>query len=432
MKIRKIIALLLVIAMIGALVSCVPEVEGDEEGGALDGKIDYKVTVLDPFGAPMSKMVVSIFDGEEQVEMRLTGDDGVAKPKSPLSGDSFTVKVSSTDANKKLAYDESLAVLKDGEEEITIVVYNSVESLPVMDIWPSSNESGEPTEAPVLSGSGYMVDLVKGENYFIFTPVMRGIYTASVSSSAETRIEYRGGPHYVQGSNIASNDSGEDVYMSEGSLCFKIRGFNVGGEGGSSSLYVIMIHSSEDAKGVITFGYTDELSMNLQELPWNEYILPAAPESYVVPGKDAAGFALTDVDITSKTLNIVYNNTDKLYHVGSEDGPVLLVRLTTSSKYLPSIKSISETDPFAVYVFDDNGEFVDKIIYQTMLDQYIAAADPDHGVVPLDVHLLEAITNYGNASTHGWFGSSSTIFGEDQASVNPALAVYFACCYYAG
>jgi hypothetical protein len=431
MKIKRIIALLLVLAMMLALASCVQPDDG-ESGENLDGKIDYKVTVLDPFGAPMSKMVVSIFDGEEQVEMRLTNDDGVAKPKAPLSGDSFTVKISSTDTNKKVAYDESLCVLKDGEEEITVVVYDSVEDLPVMDLWPQNNESGEPVEAPVLNGGGYMVDLAKGENYFVFTASMRGLYTISATSSAETSVEYRGGPHYVQGYNIASSDDSGDVYMSGESLCFKIRGFNVGGDGGSSSLYVIMISSSADAKGVITFGYTDELSMSLQELPWNEYMLPAAPAPYVVPEKGAEGFALTDVDVTSKTLNIVYNNSDKLYHVGSEDGPVLLVRLTSSSKYLPSLKSISETDPFAVYVYDDNGEFVDKIIYQTMLEQYCAAADPDHGVVPLDSHLLEAITNYGNAATHGWFGTSSTIFGEDQANVNPALAVYFACCYYAG
>ena len=431
MKTKRIIALLLIVAMIVMLVSCVQDQGG---GGEIktDGEIDYKVTVLDPFGAPMPQMVVSIYDGEELVEMRMTNSDGVASPKKPLAGDSFTVVVSSTDTNKKISYDESLAVLKDGEEEITIVVYDSVENLHYMDLWPQNNESGEPVEAPVLNGGGYMVDLAKGENYFVFTASMRGIYTVSVASSAETHVEYRGGPHYVLGSNIASSDDSGDVYMSEESLCFKIRGFNVGGDDGSSSLYVIMISSSEDAKGVITFGYTDELSMSLQELPWNEYMLPAAPEAYVVPEQGTEGFALTDVDITSKTLNIVYNNTDKLYHVGSENGPVLLVRLTSSSKYLPSLKSISETDPFAVYVYDDNGEFVDKIIYQTMLDQYCAAADPDYGVVPLDRHLLEAITNYGNAATHGWFGTASTIFGEDQANVNPALAVYFACCYYAG
>ena len=69
-----------------------------------------------------------------------------------------------------------------------------------------------------------------------------------------------------------------------------------------------------------------------------------------------------------------------------------------------------------------------------MMLQYCEAADPDYGVVPLDRHLLEAITNYGKSATHSWFGgaNASPIFGEDQASVNRALEVYFACCYYAG
>ena len=415
-----------------SLASCV-ENPGEQENTGLDGKIDYKITVVDPFGAPIPQMVVYIYDGEEEVEKKLTNNDGVVTPKNPLDGDSFTVEVVSP-KGEKLAYDKSKCILKDGEEELTIVIYQSLEDLFVEDLYLQHSVSGEPVEAPVLNGGAYMVDLVKGENYFVFTPTMRGLYTVSVESSATTSMEYRGSPHYVLGSNVASDNDGDEVYMSGGNVCFKIRGFNVGEGYGSSSRYVLMINSSEDAKGVIRFGYVDELSMSLQELPWSEYILPAAPEAYEVPGKNVEGFALTDVDITSKTLNIVYNNTDKLYHVGSENGPVLLVRLTTSSKYLPSLQTISETDPFAVYVYDDNGEFVSKMNYQNMLDQYCAAADADYGVVPLDLHLLEAITNYGKAANHGWFNenSGSAIFGDDQSRVNPALAVYFACCYYAG
>ena len=450
MNIKRVIALLLLIlTLVVALASCdmlpdeikdmlpdeikdmlgIGEEKPEEPVG--DGKIDYKVTVVDPFGAPMPQMVVSIYNGDEEIEMRLTNKDGVVTPKEPLTGESFTVKVNSP-KGEKLAYDEAKCVLKDGEEEITIVIYQSTEDLYVDDLYLNNSPSGEPVEAPVLTGGGYMVDLIEGENYFVFTPTKRGVYTIAASSSASVSIGYYGSPHFVQSQNLASDDDADEVYMSDGAVCFKVRGFNVGGDGVGSSRYVIMVESDAAAKGFITLGYDEELSMSIQELPWNEYNPSIAPESYVVPEKEQEGFALTDVDITSKTLTIVYNSEDNLYHVGSLDGPVVLLRIASASKYLPSLESIMETDPFAVYVYDDNGEFVDKIIYQNMMEKYCAAADPDLGVIPLDVHLLKAITDYGNAPNHAWFGGASGIFGDDTALVNPALAVYFACCYYAG
>ncbi len=428
MNIKRVIALLLLVAMLAMLASCIP---GEPEEPVGDGKIDYKVTVVDPFGAPIPQMVVSIYNGEEEVEMRLTDKDGVATPKEPLTGESFTVKINSP-KGEKLAYDETKCVLKDGEEEITVVLYQSTEDLYVEDLYLQNSVSGEPVEAPVLIGGGYMVDLIAGENYFVFTPTERGVYTVTASSSATVSIGYYGSPHFVQSQNLATNDENDEVYMSDGAVCFKVRNFNVGGDSAGSSRYVIMVESGVAAKGFIKFGYDEELPTSIQELPWNEYNPTGTPEAYTVPEKGEEGFALTDVDITSKSLTVVYNFADGLYHVGSLDGPVVLLRLASASKYLPSIKSIMETDPFAVYVYDDNGEFKDKIIYHAMMEEYCAAADPDLGVIPLDVHLLKAITDYGNAPNHSWFNGASGIFGEDTALVNPELAVYFACCYYAG
>ena len=423
-----------------SLVACVnpddPDDPEDPEDPVGDGKIDYSITVVDPFGAPVPEMIVTIYDGETEVEMRLTNKNGVAAAKNPLEGASFTFTVSDPKGTK-FAYDESICVLQDDvTEDVTVVLYQSSENLYTEDIYPPEITSGEPVEAPAMVGEGgYMLDLEKGRNYFIFTPTERGKCTISVSSSATVTIGYHGGPHLVQTHNLASTDGSGEVYMDGTTkICFNIRSYNVATSGNGSSRYVIMIESSEAAKGFITFTYDPNLERNASELPWSEYILQNDPDAYTVAGKDQAGFALTDVDITSKTLTIVYNSADKLYHVGSVDGPVLLLRVTSSSKYLPSLETVMETDAFYAYVYGADGNLVAKRDYNEMMSKYIAAADPDLGVIPLDEHLVNALTDCGIAK--GWFdrggGSSSIIFGDDLLLLNPDLVLYFACCYYAG
>lgn len=420
-----------------SLVACVnPDDPEDPEDPVGDGKIDYKITVVDPFGAPVPEMVVTIYSGETEVEMRLTNKDGVAAAKDPLEGASFTFTVSDPKGTK-FAYDESICVLRDDvTEDVTVVLYQSSENLYTEDIYPPEITSGEPVEAPVLNGQGgYMLDLAEGRNYYVFTPTERGVCTISVTSSVAISIGYHGGPHLVQTNNLASTDGSGEVYMNGTTgICFNIRSYNVGGGDSPSSRYVIMIEAAEAAKGFITFSYNPDLPMSSTELPWSQYILQKDPAAYVVEGKGQPGFALTDIDVTSRTTTIVYNSEDKLYHVGSANGPVLLLRLSSSSQYLPALATVMETDPFRAYVYDENGELIGKRDYNEMMSKYIAAADPDLGVVPLDEHLVNALTDCGIAK--GWFNkdgsTSSVIFGDSLLLVNPELTLYFACCYYAG
>lgn len=432
MKIRRFIALLLAVLMLLPLVSCGDgKDDGKDDGTVENDGIAYKVTVQDPFGNPISGMVVTVYDKNgDEADTRLTGKTGIAAAKNPLASGEYTVEVTDTDG-KKLYYDESVCKLSEGKEEITVVLYKSLEDNPTDTLYVRDTVGDNGTPAPIISDGGYALELVKGDNYFVFTPSQRGKYTVAAESSASILVGYYGSPHFVQTSDLSSNDGSGEVYKTEGGICFNIRQYNVGEGYGASSRYVVMIESDAAATCFIRISCDPDLPLNKEELPWTEYSLETEPDEYTVVGKDAEGFALTDVDITSENLTIVYNSADKLYHVGSLDGPILLVRMTSGSKYLPSFSTIMETASFLAYVYDDEGNLLEKANYHTMMSQYCAAADDDLGVIPLTSDILEAITNYGRAN--GWFdlASANSIFVEDAPLAKEALAVYFACCYVA-
>ena len=428
MKLKRIIALILALATLLSLASCGggKDPENKEEN---DG-IDYRITVTDVFGEVASGMVVTVFDKNgDQVEMRMTDKDGVAKPKSPLASGKYTFEISDPKGGA-LSYDKDACVLSEGKEKVAVTLYTSTEGNPEDILYIKDNYEDDGTPALVLSDGGYLLDLEAGKNYFVFSPSARGKYTISVKSD-KVSAGYYGSPHFVQDMNLASTDGSGEVYMSDGDLCFNIRIFNVGDSYYSSSRYVFMLEAEEALSTVLTITCNPELEMSVEEYPWNDYLLPATPEKYTLPGKDAAGFALTDVDITDKNLTIVYNSATDTYHVGSVDGPVLLMKMTAASKYLASFETIMETATIMAYIYDDDGKFVDKIIYQQMMSAYCEAADDDYGVLPLTSHIVKALTDYGNANYWYDLGSAMTIFSADAAAARPELLVYFACCYIA-
>jgi hypothetical protein len=120
---------------------------------------------------------------------------------------------------------------------------------------------------------------------------------------------------------------------------------------------------------------------------------------------------------------------DGYYHYGSADGPLVYLRLASPSKYISSFEEMSETQFFGHYVYGDDGKFLYKISYHTMLLDYIAAAKAggDAGIYPLTEDLAVMLKNMGKHL--GWytpaqFGGENVLFGTDPITENAWL---FAC-----
>ena len=412
----------------------------DECGGKLadaklDGKIIYKVKVVNADGDPLSDMIVGIFDGEEQLAIKMTDSEGMAvcSESHPINASENPFSVTLTDPrNSDFYYDKSLAKLEDGKEEIIITVYETIGSLRSETLYLNDGEA-DSVSAPILDDGGYFVELKAGKNYFVFVPTVRGQYKISADAAYGVTIGYYGSPHFVQSNDLASTDGTGEVSKKDGALFFNIRIFNVGEDYYSSSRYVFRIDAEEAGTAIVNVKCVDpDLPLSKEELPWEEYILTSDPVKYV-PDFTASGLSdLTDFDITDENLKFVYNENDGFYHFGTADGPVILVKLTVDSPYLASFKTIMETTQLAVYVYGEDGELDKKMNYHTVMQKYIDAVDETLGVYPLTPALKETLTVVGNA--WGWYegGENGIFFTIAPGTVVSENAYLFACCYYKG
>ena len=140
MKKNRIIALVLALAMLLAslatLSSCVTPEQTD------DGAVNYKVTVTDGLGAPMSGIIVNVFKDGEFVEMKMTDKNGVASASPEgLPDGTYTVEIVDPLGNEYV-YDTESAVISPENEEITVVLYTGTESLHSEMIYPADAENG--------------------------------------------------------------------------------------------------------------------------------------------------------------------------------------------------------------------------------------------------------------------------------------------------
>lgn len=416
------ILILALLALALSLSACTPTQPEDTD-------FDYTVSIVDGSGAPVKDMIYKVFSGEEQIRFGLT--DATGSFSGTLDNGTYKVTVESP-FGKEFYYDAEDATFSEGAPNLTITIYDTLDD--------SMNEAlffqsgADSSTATAFRDGAYRVELAAGVNYFVFVPNLRGKYEISVSSDALLSLGYYGGPYYVQTEDILKDGASDGAEKKDGKLYFDIRRHNIGEDYASTSKYVIGITASADTSAYLSAKKVEDLEMNLQEMPWSEVILGNAPPSYTVPYGTSENIDLVDFDITDSSLTVVYNSDDGYYHLGTADGPLMLLRVSTPSAYLEhfSFKSLCESTYFACYIYDEDGTFKSKTSYHDMMLKYIDAADTKYGVVPLDKNLEEAIRNYG--AYHNWFDFSSqnNLFGDLASTVKEENAWLFATCYVAG
>lgn len=402
-----ILAFSLIIFSVFALNSC----DGDEtEDGEENATKEYSIEVVDVNENAIAGVIITVKKGEEQVKIAKTNQTGAVKFELPTGAYTFNLTFS---GDKEYHYDESLCVLSEDEASVSVTVAN----LPY-DTYELYNEC----EAGLIEVGTYFVELsASNPSYFLFTPSERGRYKLSVSSNVKASCEYYGSPMIIYDNDI-SNESDREK-DSEGNLTGSIfmdfRSFNV-----NSTQYLFGVKAEGEGSGYFTIEKISDLELSPEEIPYSDYMMTHTVKDFVF-----SGGTLVNFDISNLSLSAVYNPDDGFYHLNSADGPVIYMKLTVPTAYTVALEKICETQPFQHYIYDDDGKFVGKISYCSMMLKYFEAADETAGVYPLTEDLKVAIQDMGDFL--GWYkpaaaGESHIFFGDTPVTANAWL---FACCY---
>lgn len=416
----RFLSLLLIFSLSAVLFACKGDKKNENtpagDTNAPAGEmIDYTVTVKDYEGNVAENAVVNVMKNGEKVKMNFVNPKGIAK-FSLESGD-YTFTVESANSETFYSYDETKCTLSKDDPNAEITVYSGVRKIESLMFVINDTDTFFDTYSAGVGGS--FVSVKAGvPTFFIFTPTESGYYRISSSDPSAT-VGYHGAPTFPMINNVADMES-------DGSFCFNIKDSNIGTSGTGTSQYIISVSSDTDTSCVLKIVREGNYIRNIIDEPWQD-IMPSKPLEKYVPSSPISESSLKAIDITDASLNVVYNEQDGYYHLGSANGPVVLVRITTASDYIASFTEMCETDRLGAYLYDENGNFLRKESFNELIAKYAEICDVTTGVCPLDKDLAYMIQTVG--SYKGWWNyqNGTHIFGDK--IIPEKNAWLFACCY---
>ncbi|MBR6784579.1 MAG: hypothetical protein IKM32_07800 [Clostridia bacterium] len=380
-------------------------------------EITYKVTVADALGAPCeSGTVVKFMQNGQQVAMQLCDENGVAS-KTLASGE-YTIELGFTNSTVTYHYDKNIK-LNAVNNEVTVLLSKTVGENAVK-LFVSANQFDA---YAVTAGCTYVKLTENARSYFLFSPTEAGKYEFTVYDNVNATIGYYGAPHFVQSENIAE--------MNGKSFTVSVSASMIGTGDTGTSTYVIGIDATDKNDCVLCINRLGEPDRTIEDEPWTIYKKTVELSEYNLP-EDAV---IKEFDLTAATdaYTLVLNEQDGFYHLGSAEGPLVLMRLAEDCDYIACFKTILDRSGVSRYFYDENGEFSEKVSYSECLLEYIEYVDAIEGVYPLTEDLKHIVTNRGEYV--GWWDSASNGYlfkdanGNNDLSINPELAWLLMCCY---
>jgi len=250
-----------------------------------------------------------------------------------------------------------------------------------------------------------------GNAFFLFTPTKAGMYKIELSNPAALISYWGGSTSYV-------NNATYDVTHTNTSITINVA------EKGPTLVFGI----KDVSDCIVTVTRTGNA---IVEMAWTDYEGTDTIKPYTF-----GGGTLTYVDITKSgdnPYNLVYNSTDGYYHVGSANGPVMLVQLGAGAPHIALSDVIGYTghggSNFGRYFYDKNGNLTKKENYTSLLWEYMENMDETKGLYPLTKDLEYILKNGGEH--RGWWATSgygNTIYSA-VPKLNSKIAWMWACCY---
>lgn len=382
----------------------------------------YGVWIVDGLGNPVSGIIVKVMQNGEQVKMYPYNGKFLSMK---LELGTYQIVLDLAQLSDSYTFDESLCTLTPENRSITIRLLQTVTEETVVYV-------GDPIAADypayyIKEGATKVTLTPNDYTFFIFYPTTAAIYTITYENNSNLTISYHGGSFFVQGRDLSEDSSGFSKY--ENGIAFSIYASNLGGE------YVFAVKSTTETSCVLKIKNEGDPGSRIEDTPWVPYLEDTAMVEKQL--NTTVSGTYTTIDVTDLSLKAVYNAEDGYYHLGSEDGPIIFIDLTSDTPFVDSIQTICGYQRMGSYIYDVNGELIEKRTYNELFHQYGMPTSADVTVdspirVPLTLKLAEAIQNFGEKNA--WWGpTNGNIFTTVLlgAPYNQEYAWLLFCGYYA-
>lgn len=437
MKMRKRIkaltlAMLLCAAMM--LSACQADV-GPTTTEALSKTAIYQVTVLGVTGEPATEgVIVRFLQGGEEIAMQKTDASGVASKE--LDRGDYTVEIMFIDQSTSYYYDTTDLTLSATKTELTVeLAYKAVDS---SKLFYGSGENDYYVTYVVNAGRTYVSLAAGTRSYFLFTPTEAGVYRLSVEGDGYA-VGYYGSPFYIQQNNVGNIEGNATTVTVSPDM--------IGTSDTGTTVFVIGVDNPENADVNVLLRVERVSAYVDTSIPSQTYETTGTLTPWTLPeGTMTASFDLT---AASDTYKLVLDEATGFYHLGSVDGPLVLVCLGEESDdllaYAASYDTVLQTVGVNKYFTDENGNYTHKEDYSQCLLDYIGlrdyatgeytggCVDRKSGLYPLTSDLMYIIQQHGDYS--GWWDISSNGYlfkdanGTNDPTINPEIAWLFMCVY---
>lgn len=402
---------------------------GEDTPGASEDTVTYQVTVVDGFDNPYTeKVIVKFMQNGTQVAMANVDATGTAKKDLPV-GD-YTLDIATTESGAVCWFDKTTAVLSAETTDLRVVMAYGTSGEPVALTAnvPGTETSKEYEAYYVGTGSTYVALTPGDRSYVIFTPSEGGVYEFTVNGDAQ--VGYYGAPHFVQANSL------EEVV--DNSLSISVNNSSISSENTGTARLVIGLDGAEGAHGaILNIQRTGDNPWTIEDEPWIAYQAKREITPYTLPAEvTLKGFDLT---APSVAYQLVFNETDRCYHIGSADGKLIFVQLEKECQgislknmvgeiiYQDGVLMQSGTAPFRYMRYNSKEDFF-KEDYTDVLRQYVTNRDATHGVYPLTEDLYYILQK--GIEFIGWCDPESSNYRfADMPGVNPDLSWLFLCEY---
>ncbi len=243
---------------------------------------------------------------------------------------------------------------------------------------------------------------------------------------SKLQISYHGSSFFVQGNDLSG--SSNDVGIYENGLFANVYASNIGGD------LVFAIKSETATSCILNIANAGDPGTRLEDEPWTPYLEDEEKVAEQLAADKSGTY--TAIDITDTSLKAIYNKDDGYYHLGTADGPVIFIDLTSDSRFVSSIQIICANQRMGAYVEDVNGNISEKRSYNELFMQYGMPGTTEKVKepirVPLTEKLAEAVKSFGDKNSWWAEGSDANIFDKVLfgAPYNREFAWLLYCGYY--
>ncbi len=384
----------------------------------------YGVWIVDGQGNPVTDVIVKIMQNGEQVKMYPYKGEFLSLT---LESGTYQIELDLSQLSTSYVFDASACELSPEKRTTTIRLFQTAaereEALfvgaPISKDYPAYSVSVGATKV-ALTPNDY--------TFFVFAPRDAAIYTLTYECDTNLQISYHGGTFFVQGIDLTDDSS--DINRYENGISINVYASNLGGE------YVFGVKSTAATSCILSIKNVGDPGTRIEDAPWTPYLEDTEKvEEGLSMTPDGT---YTSIDLTDLTVKAVYNESDGYYHLGAEDGPIIFIDLTTNSKFVSSIQTICGNQRMGAYIYDSDGNVVEKRSYNELFIQYGMPSSADVTVdspirVPLTAKLAEAIKSFGEKNSWWNPDSEANIFTSVLlgAPYNREYAWLLFCGYYA-